>query len=191
MEHSKTKSAAHILGLSGSLRKGSYNSGLLRAAQQVLPAGVILEIFDLASIPLYNGDVEAAGFPEPVREFKARILAADALLIATPEYNYSIPGVLKNALDWASRPLKENPFNGKPVALMGAGGQFGTARAQMHLRQVALALDLLPLNRPEVMIQRAAEKFDPDGNLTDDSIRQRIKLLLEALVEWTQRLRER
>lgn len=115
-------SAVHILGFSGSLRKGSFNTAFLRVASQLLPPDVTLETFDLAPIPLYNGDVEAAGFPEAVVRFKQRIAAADALLIATPEYNYSIPGVLKNAIDWASRPPKDSPLNGKPVAFMGLVG---------------------------------------------------------------------
>lgn len=179
-----------VLGFSGSLRKGSYNTGLLRAAAELVPDGMTLEIFDLAPIPLYNGDVEAAGAPEAVRQFKAAIAAADALLIATPEYNYSIPGVLKNAIDWASRPPQNSPFSGKPLAIMGAGGMMGTSRAQFHLRQVAVFVNLLPLNKPEVTIQRASEKFDKEGNLTDVASRQQIRALLEALAAWTRRLRE-
>jgi chromate reductase len=178
----------HVLGIAGSLRKASVNKGMLRAAADVLPDGMLLETFDLAPIPLYNGDVDAAGTPEAVRHFKARIAAADALLIATPEYNYSIPGVLKNAIDWASRPPKESPLNGKPLAIMGAGGAAGTTRAQLHLRQVAVFTNMLPLNKPEVAIQRAWEKFDADGNLTDEPSREAIRALLQALLAWTSRL---
>lgn len=178
----------HVLGIAGSLRKASVNKGLLRAAADVLPEGMLLETFDLAPIPLYNGDVDAAGAPEAVLHFKARIAAADALLIATPEYNYSIPGVLKNALDWASRPPKESPLNGKPLAIMGAGGVAGTTRAQLHLRQVAVFTNMLPLNKPEVAIQRAWEKFDAEGNLTDEPSREAIRMLLQALLTWTRRL---
>jgi chromate reductase len=182
------KTNVHVLGISGSLRKASFNSGLLRAASQVLPEGMSLEIFDLSPIPFFNGDVDAVGVPEPVQHFKQCIAAADALLIATPEYNYSLPGVLKNAIDWASRPPKESPLNGKPLAILGAGGQSGTARAQLHLRQVAVFTNMLPLNKPEVIVQRAWEKFDAQGNLTDETVRQQVRALLEALQAWTHRL---
>ena len=179
----------HVLGISGSLRKSSNNSGLLRAANELLPEGMTLEIFDLSAIPLYNNDLLAEGLPPAVQEFKARIAAADALLIATPEYNYSIPGVLKNAIDWASRPLNESPFSGKPLAIMGAGGVMGTSRAQSHLRQIAAGMNLLALNKPEVMLQRAWEKFDQNGNLTDETSRKQVKDLMAGLREWTIRLR--
>ena len=178
-----------VLAISGSLRKTSYNSGLIRAAMQVLPEGMTIETFDLAPIPLYDGDVESAGIPEGVKALKARIAAADALLITTPEYNSSIPGVLKNALDWASRPPKESPFIGKPTAIMGAGGIMGTVRAQIALRQVAASLNLAILNKPEVMVARSWEKFDADGNLKDEPTFQQIAELLKALQTWTGRLR--
>lgn len=178
-----------VLGISGSLRKNSNNSGLLRAASELLPEGMSLEIYDIAAIPLYNNDLVAEGLPPSVQEFKTRIAAADALLIATPEYNYSIPGVLKNAIDWASRPPNESSFPGKPLAIMGAGGVMGTSRAQSHLRQIASGLNMLALNKPEVMVQRAWEKFDQDGNLTDESTRKQVKDLLAALQEWTLRLK--
>ena len=149
-----------------------------------------LELFDIAPIPLYNGDVESRGFPGPVVQFKERIAAADALLIAAPEYNYSIPGVLKNAIDWASRPPDSSPLNGKPLALMGASmGAMGTARGQYHLRQVCVFTNMLPLNRPEVFVARAHEKFDAQGRLSDDSTRSHIRKLLEALRDWTVKLR--
>jgi chromate reductase len=180
----------HILGFSGSLRQGSYNTGLLRAAQELLPDRVALQLFDIAPIPLYNGDVEDRGFPAPVARFKERLAAADALLIAAPEYNYSIPGVLKNAIDWASRPPDTSPLSGKPVALMGASiGTMGTARSQYHLRQVCVFTNMLPLNRPEVFVARAHEKFDAQGRLIDETTRQHIRKLLTALCHWTLRLR--
>ncbi len=179
----------HVLGISGSLRKASINRGLLHAASQVLPEGMTLEIYDLANIPLYNGDIEAAGIPESVKEFKGRIFAADALLIATPEYNRSVPGVLKNALDWASRPPKESPFSGKPIAIMGAGGMSGTVRAQMALQQMAVFMNMHPLNRPEVYVARAWEKFDAEGNLKDEATLQQISELLKGLATWTRLLR--
>ncbi len=179
----------HVLGFSGSLRKVSYNTAALRAAHELLPPGMTLEIFDLAPIPMYNGDVEAQGDPAPVKQFKEHILAADALLIATPEYNYSISGVLKNAIDWASRPARAMPLSGKPLAIMGAGGRFGTVRAQLHLRQIAVETNMLPFNKPQVHIMRPWEKFDPEGRLTDESTRQEIHALLVALADWTRRLR--
>ncbi|AEG61464.1 NADPH-dependent FMN reductase [Desulforamulus ruminis] len=178
----------HILGFAGSLREGSYNRAALRAAQELLPEGVTLEIFDLSPIPLFNEDVEKEGFPEPVQAFKERIAAADALLIATPEYNYSIPGVLKNALDWASRPPGQSPLNDKPVAIMGASaGYFGTARAQYHLRQMCVILNMHPINK-EVFIAGAGDKFDPQGKLADERSRKGISQLLLALKDWTRRL---
>jgi chromate reductase len=179
-----------ILSFAGSLRKGSYNKSLLRAALEMVPAGVELEIFDLEGIPLFNQDLETQP-PEKVKEFKAKIRAADAVLIATPEYNYSMPGVLKNAIDNASRPYGDNAFNGKPVAIMGASiGMLGTARAQYHLRQSLVFLNMYPLNQPEVMVPFAQEKIDRNGRLTDQKTREKIKELLEALVLWTRKLKK-
>jgi chromate reductase, NAD(P)H dehydrogenase (quinone) len=174
-----------ILGIAGSLRKASYNRAALRAAQQLVPDGVRIEIFDLDGIPPFNQD-EETHLPAKVTQMKASIRAADAILLVTPEYNYSIPGVLKNAIDWASRPYGDNAWDGKPVALMGASlGFTGTARAQYHLRQVFVYLNMYALNQPEVMIANAAERFDGQGNLTDEKTRSQIRRLLEALVEWT------
>lgn len=178
-----------ILGLSGSLRKGSYNSMALRAAVELLPEGASLEIAEIGDIPLYNDDVRQAGYPEAVRRLRAQIAAADAVLFATPEYNYSISGVLKNAIDWASRP-PDQPFNDKPVAIMGASmGLLGTARAQYHLRQMLVFLNAFPINKPEVMIAQAQTKFDGDGKLTDEPTREFIRALLGALIAWTHRLK--
>jgi chromate reductase len=177
-----------ILGFAGSLRKGSYNKALLRAAAELVPQGVELEIFDLEGIPLYNQDLEDQPV-EKVREFKARIRAADAILIATPEYNYSIPGVLKNAIDCASRPYGDNAFEHKPVAMMGASvSMIGSARAQYHLRQCFVFLSCFALNHPEVMVPFAHEKIATDGNVTDEKTRELIGQLLEGLVAWTKRL---
>lgn len=179
----------HILGISGSLRKKSYNTAALRAAQTLLPQGATLDIFDWSAIPIYNEDVHEQGFPAPVQAFRDRIAAADALLIVTPEYNYSIPGPLKNAIDWASRPPSQ-PFDGKPIAIMGASpGMLGTARCQYHLRQCFVFLNGMVLNRPEVMISAAHTKFDEDGNLNDSATAEHIQKLLEALVDWTWHLR--
>lgn len=179
----------NVLGFAGSLRKASFNKAALRAAEELAPPGMTIKTFDLAPIPLYNDDVRQQGFPPPVEQFRARIKAADALLIATPEYNYSASGVLKNAIDWASRP-PEQPFDGKPIAIMGASpGAFGTARAQYHLRQMFVFLNGLVLTRPEVMIANAPNRFDADGRLTDEPTREFVRKLLEALAAWTKRLR--
>jgi chromate reductase len=178
-----------ILGFAGSLRQGSFNRVILNAAQEMIPAEAKLEIFDLAGIPLFNQDLENQPV-ERVKEFKAAIRAADALLIATPEYNYSMPGVLKNALDSASRPYGDNALNGKPVAIMGASiGMIGTARAQYHLRQSCVFLNMHPLNLPEVMVPFAHEKIDGNGRLTDSETREKIAELVKALVIWAQRLK--
>jgi len=174
-----------ILGIAGSLRKKSYNRAALRAAQQLAPEGVKIEMSELDGIPAFNQDDEQNP-PDKVRELKARIRAADAILLVTPEYNYSIPGVLKNAIDWASRPYGDNAWQGKPVAVMGASvGAQGASRAQYHLRQVFVFLDMLPLNRPEVMIGNASQRFDEAGNLVDEDTKKHIRGLLEALVRWT------
>ena len=173
-----------VLGISGSLRKGSFNTAALRTAVELAPEGMEIEIADLSAIPLYDGDVETAGFPEAVVAFKAAIAEADALLIATPEYNYSISGVMKNAIDWASRP-PDQPFDNKPIAIMGASaGRLGTARAQYHLRQVFVFLNGRILNRPEVMIGGAGQVFDGEGRLTDEVARELIGQQLVALREW-------
>jgi chromate reductase, NAD(P)H dehydrogenase (quinone) len=177
-----------ILGIPGSLRKASFNRAALRAAQQLVPANATLEIFDLDGIPPFSEDDERS-LPPRVVELKARIREADAILIATPEYNYSVPGVLKNAIDWASRPYGDNAWDGKPVALLGASpGTLGTARAQYHLRQTLVFLDMHPINRPEVMISNAAQRFDEHGRLVDEKSRKLIGQLLAALVAWTRRL---
>lgn len=176
-----------ILGFAGSLRKDSYNKALLRAALELLPKGLELDIFDLEGIPPFNQDLEQQS-PATVREFKAKIRAADALLIATPEYNYSMPGVLKNAIDWASRPYGDNAFDDKPVAMMGASiGMIGTARAQYHLRQSCVFVNMHPLNRPEVMVPFAQDRIK-DGKLIDQMSRDLISQLLQALIVWTERL---
>ena len=179
-----------ILGFAGSLRKGSYNKALLRAALEMIPADAELEIFDIEGIPPFNQDLESQP-PEKVKEFKTKIRAADAILIATPEYNYSVPGVLKNAIDHASRPYGDNAFDGKPVAIMGASiGILGTARAQYHLRQSLVFLNMYSLNRPEVMVPLAQEKIDQNGRITDQKTREKIKELLQALVFWTRKLKK-
>ena len=177
-----------ILGFAGSLRKGSYNRSLLRAATQMVPEDAELEVFELDGFPGFSEDQEKEP-PKKVKDFKAKIRAADAILIATPEYNYSIPGVLKNAIDWASRPYGDNAFDGKPVAMMGASiGMLGTGRAQYHLRQCCVFLNMYPLNRPEVMVPYAQERIDASGKVTDEHTREKIGELLVALVAWTRKL---
>jgi chromate reductase len=172
-----------ILGIAGSLRKDSYNRAALRAAQQLVPAGARLDIYELdANLPGFNEEQERQP-PQSVVELKSRIRAADAILIATPEYNYSIPGVLKNTIDWASRPYGESAWTGKPVAVMGASiGKIGTARAQYHLRQSFVFLNMPAVLQPEVMIGPAPDFFDAQGNLKDDNTRKLIGQLLEGLV---------
>ena len=183
------KNKLSILGFAGSLRRGSYNKALLRAALEMILSDAELKVFDLEGIPLFNQDLEGNP-PQIVKDFKAQIKAADAILIVTPEYNYSIPGVLKNAIDSASRPYGDNAFAGKPVAIMGASvGTLGTARAQYHLRQSCVFLDMYPVNRPEIMIPFAQDKVDQNGRLTDPKTREKIRELLEALMAWTRKLR--
>jgi chromate reductase len=180
-----------ILGFAGSLRTGSYNKALLRAVTEILPRDMTLEIFDLEGIPPFNQDHEG-NMPPKVKEFKSKIKDSDAILIATPEYNYSIPGVLKNAIDYASRPYGDNPFNGKPVAIMSASvGMLGGARAQYHLRQTFVFLNMYPVNGPEVIVTFAQNKFDSNGKLTDEDTKRFLKQLLENLAVWTRRRGER
>jgi chromate reductase len=179
----------HVLGIAGSLRKGSFNRALLRAAVELVPEGVTLEEFDIAPIPMFNADLLAAGYPAPVEEFRKRIAASDALLFVTPEYNYSIPGVLKNAIDWASRP-PDPPLQDKPAAMMGATpGALGTVLCQHHLRQTFVFNNMHPLSKPQVYVSRATDKFDAAGRLTDEDTRKRVRELLEALKAWTIRLK--
>lgn len=178
----------NILGFAGSLRKGSYNRALLRTAFEIAPKDVNLEIYDLDGIPPFSEDIEYA-VPEKVREFKKKIKDADAILIVTPEYNYSMPGVLKNAIDWASRPKGDNSFENKPAAIMSAStGILGGARAQYHLRQTLVFLNIYPLNKPEIFVNLAAQKFDDKGKLLDQKTRELIVELLTNLVSWTRKI---
>ncbi len=177
-----------ILAISGSLRAGSYNTAALRAAQEDAPNGVSIEIASIAGIPLYDSDIQAQGFPPEVTGLGELIRGADAVLFASPEYNYSMSGVLKNAIDWLSR-LPEQPFAGKPVGMIGASmGLLGAVRAQYHLRQTLVFLDALPVNKPEVFIAQAHQRFDAEGRLTDDAVRGFIRAHVEALAAWTRRL---
>src|SRR6266699_5744302 len=174
-----------VLGICGSLRKASYNMAALRTAIALKPAGMAVTVADISQIPPYNEDVRAEGFPATVETLRRQIAAADALLFACPEYNYSMSGVLKNALDWASRP-PDQPFAGKPIAIIGAAaGMAGSARAQYDLRRSCVFLDMHPLNKPEVLIGQAQTKFDGEGRLTDEAGRGFIRDLLVALEQWT------
>lgn len=177
-----------ILGIAGSLRKESYNRALLRAAAEFVPQGARLETFELEGIPAFNQDEEANPHPK-VAELKQRVRAADAILFVTPEYNYSIPGVLKNAIDCASRPYGDSAWSGKPVAVMGASiGAQGTSRAQYHLRQTFVFLNMYPVNQPEVMVSNASKSFDQDGKLTDETTKKLVQQLLAELVNWAKRV---
>lgn len=178
-----------ILGIAGSLRRASYNRGLIRAAMELAPTGTSVVPYDLADLPMFDADVEAEGDPPAVTVFKRAIAGADALLIATPEYNHCVPGVLKNAVDWASRPARNSVLTGKPVAIMGAStGRGATARAQAHLRDGLAYTNGLVLPLPEVLVGVAREKFDEESNLTDERTRDEVHDLLVALAAWTRRL---
>ncbi len=184
-----TNDKVRVLGISGSLRKGSFNSALLRAAVELAPPGMTIEVASIRDIPLYDEDVRAAGNPPSVDAFRKSIAASDAVLVVTPEYNYSLPGVLKNAIDWASRPPAQ-PLGGKPLAIMGAStGGSGTMRAQYHLRQVAVFLDMHPLNKPEVFVRAAGDHFDAEGKLTNEATRKVVAEQLVAFEAWARRLR--
>ena len=173
-----------VLAICGSLRKGSYNMAALRIAIAQKPPGMTIEVADISQIPLYNEDVRQQGFPPSVETLRRQIKEADALLFACPEYNYSMSGVLKNAIDWASRP-PDQPFAGKAVAIFGAAaGMAGTARAQYDLRRSCVFLDMHPVNRPEVMIAQAHTKFDAEGRFNDEVGRGLIRDLLVALEHW-------
>ena len=177
-----------ILSIAGSLRKGSFNQAALRAAAELVPDRAKIAIYDIDGFPGFNQDMDQDP-PAKVKEFKQRIRDADAVLFSSPEYNYSIPGVLKNAIDWASRPYGDSAWDGKPAAIMGVSpGNIGTARMQYHLRQVMVFLNMFPLNRPEVMIGNADEKFDENGILTDEKTKEFIRKMLVSLVEWAHQL---
>lgn len=180
--------ALRVLAFAGSLRAGSYNCALLRAACEVVPDGMIIEIFDLVDVPLYNGDVEAAGDPEPVARLKQAIHDADGVLMATPEYNHGVPAVMKNAVDWASRPPRDAALGGKPVGIIGASpGITGTARGQSQLRQAFEFTSSYCMAQPELLVFRAHEKFDEAGTLTDAATRRLLRQYLTALAAWIRR----
>ena len=170
----------HILGISGSLRARSYNTAALRAAADIAPDHIKIDVFDLAGLPMFNPDDEAVGPPAVVADLRAAVAAADGLLIATPEYNWSVTAALKNAIDWASRG-PDSPLNRKPTAILGVGGRFGTIRAQMHLREILGHNDVRLVGNPTVAIDMGSRKFDEDLILTDERHRDQIARLLAAL----------
>lgn len=175
----------NVLGISGSLRAASFNTALLRTAAELAPAGMKIEAYQgMGELPPYNEDVRVAGPPRLVTELKERVAAADALLFATPEYNYAPPGVLKNLIDWVSRPPAENPMRGKPAAVVGAGGRMGTVRSQLVLRQILLECGCHVMGKPELWVQWASRNFDDQGRLTDDPSREGLVALLEAFAGW-------
>lgn len=176
-----------VLALPGSLRRASFNRALLRAARDLAPSSMTLDLYDLADLPLYNEDLEADP-PAAARDLRARVRAADALLFATPEYNFSVSGVLKNAIDWGSQPLGANVWDGKPAAILGAAvSGIGTARAQLHLRQILAPLNVAVMPAPEFLLGKAPEKFDPAGKLTDEPTRAALRDFLSAFEAWTRR----
>jgi len=179
----------HFVAFSGSLRKGSYNTMALKAAQQLAPPHITITREDISAVPFYNADLHTGQFPDHVEYLVKQIKQADGVLIVSPEYNYSIPGVLKNAIDMLSR-HPDKPFDNKAVAIMGASiGPVGTARMQYHLRQVMVFLNAYAVNRPEVMIAKAQDKFDEQGNLTDETAKKLIPQLLEALAMLSEKLK--
>lgn len=179
-----------VAGFAGSLRAGSFNRLLLRAAADLAPEGMTIEQLDIGGIPLYDADVEAQGDPPAVATFKQRLAAADAALICTPEYQHSMPGVLKNALDWAARPPGQGVLRGKPVSVMGATPSgSGTARAQSQLRVVLGYNSSFVVAQPEVLLANAAERFDDDGRLTDETTAGFVRQQLENLADLVRRLR--
>lgn len=180
-----------VLGFAGSLRAGSYNRALLAAAVELAPADMVLRTFDLSAVPLYNGDVEAQGDPEPVAWFKRAISEADGVLMVTPEYNHGVPGVMKNAVDWASRPPRGSVLDAKPVAIIGASPAItGSARGQSQLRQAFEFTNSFCMPQPELLVFRAHEKFDEHGRLMDAATRERIAPFLEAFGRWIRRFQK-
>lgn len=171
----------HILGVSGSLRAASYNTALLRAASEIGEPDLKVEIYDgLGRLPLFNVELEENGFPAPVADLRTAMAGADGLLVATPEYNWSITGVLKNAIDWASRG-PDSPLSHKPAAILGAGGRFGTLRAQLHLREILGHNDVRLVSRPQLLLDAPAQRFDAELRLTDDRFRDQLGRLLDSL----------
>jgi chromate reductase len=180
-----TPRTLHVVGISGSLRRASFNSALLLAARELAPPELIIEVHELGSIPLFNLDLETDGAPVGVEELRGAVRRADGLLLVTPEYNHGVSGVLKNAIDWLSQPLRQSALDGKPTALMGAStGLSGTARSQSQLRQAFVLTNSPVMQQPEVLVGRAHEKFDAAGRLTDQLTREFVAEFLKRLAQW-------
>jgi chromate reductase, NAD(P)H dehydrogenase (quinone) len=187
--HSESKrSVVRILGISGSARKRSFNTALLEAAKSLIPENALLERFDVSRFPLFNEDL-LEEMPAEIREFKQRVKEADAILFVTPEYNYSISAVMKNAIEWGNQP--DNSWDGKPAAIISASISLrGGARAQAHLRQIMVDLNMHPINQPQLLLAKAGEKFDTNLKLVDSASLKTLQNLLAALVEWTRKFRQ-
>lgn len=182
------KAVVRILGISGSGRRRSYNTALLEAARELLPGDAVLEVYDVSGFPLFNQDLEFE-MPAAVRKFKEKIRQADAIFFATPEHNYSISAVLKNAIEWGNRPETDNSWDGKPAAIMSAStSPRGGVRGQLHLRQIMVDLNMYPINQPQLLVARAEERFDAKLKLTNEESREILQNLLAILVEWTRKL---
>jgi chromate reductase, NAD(P)H dehydrogenase (quinone) len=191
-EYSNATPRFEVAAFAGSLRQASFNRALLRAATEAAPSRLHIVVYDLEDLPLYNADVEAAGAPKSIVQLRDAVRRADGLLIATPEYNHGTPGVLKNAIDWLSRPARQSVLDGKPAAMMGASpGMTGTARSQEQLRQVLAATNSPLMPQPEVLVARAAEKFDASGRLTDEPTRAFLATFLERFSGWIGRFAAR
>ena len=185
----RNENPLRVLAISGSLRKASFNTGLLRAAQEIAPDGMEITIFDIKDLPLYNGDVEAQGDPASVIALKAAVHDADAVLFATPEYNWGTSGALKNAIDWASRDREKGSLMGKPATIIGAGGRAGTARAQMQIHETLAETGAVVMVKPGVQIQAFAPgTFDSEGNLIDKGTKELLRKHLEEFTNWSARL---
>jgi chromate reductase, NAD(P)H dehydrogenase (quinone) len=181
--------AFRILALAGSLRQGSYNRGLLRAAEELAPDWIKVQFFDIGTLPFFNEDLETPTDPEVVRQFKEAISRANAILIATPEYNGAVPGVLANAIDWASRPTGRSVLRNKPVAVMGAVlGKSGSANAQAALRGVLSRVGAVVVPDPQVLVPHASKLFDEQVNLRDEDTREEVRQLVEAVAHWCRRV---
>lgn len=183
-----TATTLRVIGIVGSLRDGSYNGRLLRAAAELAPPEMTIAAVGIAAIPFYNQDIEDRGDPAPVAAFRAALREADAVLIASPEYNYGLPGVLKNAIDWISRPPGQSPLRKKPVAIMGTSrGASGTMRMQAQLRLTLQSIEAYTMPKPEVFVPFYGEKFDAEGRLVDEKTREHLTGFLAAFAEWTRR----
>ena len=190
MYQSPARLPVQVVGIAGSLRPGSYNMALLRAAQEIAPDTMQIRIHELSEIPFFREDVERTGIPTAVARLREAVGACDGFLVATPEYNHGVPGVMKNAFDWLSRPPGKSVLIGKPSAIVGASpGQTGTARAQSQLRQSFVFTNTPVLLQPEILVGRAHEKFDSDGHLTDTATRQVLARFVEAFAAWIEMIR--